>query len=184
MTKLLERLRSETRAQHEAMEALFTLPRSRAEHTRWLERFYGFLEPLEARIAAVLDGEHPVWRGRRKSIWLRQDLTVLGVDVEKLPRASDLPDLSDDARCFGALYVFEGASLGGQLIARHLETAVGLADGVGYRYYLGYGPETGRRWQEFRTLLLTHSSPQSEDRTIAAAAETFSTLRTWCASQP
>ena len=80
----------------------------------------------------------------------------------------------------GALYVFEGATLGGQLISRHLEEKLGMRDGVGYRYYRSYGADVGRRWQEFRGLLLKQSMAGSDDAIVAAAVDTFERLRAWC----
>jgi heme oxygenase len=80
----------------------------------------------------------------------------------------------------GALYVFEGATLGGQLISRHLEEKLGLRDGAGYRYYRSYGPDVGRRWQEFRALLQEHATTGSDDAIVASAADTFERLHAWC----
>lgn len=180
---LLERLRAETRPQHEEMEATFALPATRDEHRRWLAMFLGFVEPLERQAAAALGPGHRFTSGRAKAGWLREDLRALGLDeteIAALPRCTDLPALDTEARLLGALYVFEGATLGGQLISRHLEEKLGLRGGAGYRYYCSYGPDTGRRWQEFRGLLLAQSAAGDDDAIVAAATETFEGLRAWC----
>jgi heme oxygenase len=182
MTTLPERLRAETRAQHEQMEAGFGLPLTREEHARWCAMFLGFLEPLEARLAALLGDEHRFLSGRRKSGWLRQDLRALGWDEESvaaLPRAEFLPVTDTAAQALGVMYVFEGATLGGQVIARHLETKLGFAGGEGYRYCASYGAEVGRRWQAFRGFLLEASGTEA-DQAVAAARDTFSRLQAWC----
>lgn len=182
-TTLLERLRAETRTRHEQMEAAFALPATREQHRRWTAAFLGFLEPLEREVAAAIGPNHRFIAGRTKSGWLREDLRALGMDetgIAALPRAADLPALDSDAGILGVLYVFEGATLGGQLISRHLEEKLGFQDGVGYRYFRSYGPDTGRRWQEFRALLLASSSPGDDDAVVAAANDTFERLLSWC----
>lgn len=185
MTTLLERLRAETRTQHEEMEAVFALPGDREQHREWCAIFLGFLAPLEERLAATWGREHPFLAGRLgKAAWLREDLLALGLNpaaIEALPRCTELPAIDTPEKALGVLYVFEGSTLGGQLISRHLENVVGLKDGVGYRYFRSYGPEVGRRWKAFGALLLQHSNPRADPEIVAAANDTFARLYAWCA---
>lgn len=184
MTTLLERLRAETRAQHEEMEAVFALPRDREQHREGCAIFLGFLAPLEERLIATLGAAHPLLADRtQKAAWLREDLCALGLsqtEIDALPRCTELPAVDTPEKALGALYVFEGATLGGQLISRHLETVVGLKEGAGYRYFRSYGPEVGRRWKEFGALLLQHSGPRADAGIVAAANDTFTRLHAWC----
>lgn len=183
---LLERLRTETRPQHEQMEATFHLPATREDHRHWTATFLGFVEPLEKQASALLGADHPAIAGRTKTGWLHEDLRTLGLsdaEIAALPRCTALPDLDTEARVLGALYVFEGATLGGQLISRHLEENLGLRDGVGYRYYRSYGAEVGRRWQGFRDLLLKQSVAGNDDAIVAAAISTFERLQAWCVTE-
>lgn len=187
MSSLLDRLRSETRPQHEQMEAAFRLPATREEHRRWLSFFLGFVEPLERKIIAQLGTSHPLLLGRLKTDWLKEDLRSSGLsdaEISLVPRCDTLPVISTPSQALGALYVFEGSTLGGQLISRHLETTLGLSDGIGYRYFRSYGPDVGRRWQEFRTLLLQQSSPDTDNQVISSASETFVRLYDWSKRQP
>jgi heme oxygenase (biliverdin-IX-beta and delta-forming) len=182
MNGLPERLRAETHAQHQRVEAAFAFPRTREEHQRRTEVFFGFVEPLERRVQATLGEPHPLTAGRAKTGWLREDLQAQGLseaEIAALPRCDDLPDVSTPPRALGALYVFEGATLGGQIISRHLEKELGYADGSGYRYFRSYGPEAGRRWQEFRGFLQQPAEPADADGTVAAAGETFLKLQAW-----
>jgi heme oxygenase len=184
MTTLLERLRADTRAQHEEMEAVFALPKDREQHREWCAIFLGFLAPLEERLIATLGEVHPFLLGRaQKAAWLREDLLALGLDraaIDALPRCTDLPAVDTPEKALGALYVFEGSTLGGQLISRHLESVVGLKDGAGYRYFRSYGPDVGRRWKEFGALMLQHSNPRADAEIVAAANDTFARLHAWC----
>lgn len=186
MNGLPERLRAETHAQHQRIEAAFALPRTREEHQRRTEMFFGFVEPLERGVNGTLGEPHPLTAGRAKAGWLREDLRAQGLtetDIAALPRCADLPDVSTPERALGALYVFEGATLGAQIISRHLEKELGYADGRGYRYFQSYGPEAGRKWQEFRGFLQQPAEPADADRTVATAGETFSKLHAWMERQ-
>ena len=179
---LLERLRSETRTEHEQMEATFQLPETRADLLRWVAAFFGFLEPLEEHVVRGLGSDHALVVGRTKAAWLREDLRALGLsegEIAALPRCLALPPLHTRAQMLGALYVFEGATLGGQIISKHIESALGLTDGAGYRYFRSYGPDVGRRWHEFRALLLENPSA-ADDEIVASARATFAALRAWC----
>src|SRR5688572_1762481 len=103
-TTLLERLRAETRGQHEQMEAVFALPSTRDDHRRWTARFLGFVEPLEGRMAEKLGAGHPFTSGRNKAGWLRDDLRALGVsdaEMAAVPRCARLPALDSEAKILG-----------------------------------------------------------------------------------
>lgn len=186
MSGLPERLRAETHAQHQRIESAFALPRTREEHRRRTEVFFGFVEPLERNVNVTLGEPHPLTAGRAKTGWLRADLRAQGLTdaaIDALPRCPDLPDVSTPAQALGALYVFEGATLGGQIISRHLEQELGYTNGEGYRYFQSYGPDAGRKWQEFRGFLQQPAEPAAADRTVAAAGETFSKLQAWLEGQ-
>ncbi len=164
------------------MEAAFALPRTREEHRQRTGMFLGFLEPLERQVTRTLGESHPLTAGRAKTGWLQDDLRAHGLSdtaIATLPRCADLPDVSTPERALGALYVFEGATLGGQIISKHLEQELGYAGGQGYRYFQAYGPETGRRWQAFRGFLQQPEAAAAADDTVATAGETFSKLQAW-----
>lgn len=186
MSSLLDRLRAETKSQHEQMESVFRLPETRADLIHWLGVFLGFLEPLENKITTLLGPSHPLLIDRLKTPWLIEDLRAHGMSdpvIAALPRCEALPSLASPAHAAGALYVFEGSTLGGQFISRHLESKLGLKDGVGYRYFRSYGADVGLRWQEFRAWMLKHSSANTDDVIIQSADETFARLRSWSTSR-
>jgi heme oxygenase len=91
-----------------------------------------------------------------------------------------MPDLSGVSRILGSMYVLEGSTLGGQIIARHFRRHVaGLEDGRGCSFFECYGPDVGTRWREFQGVLRAHSSPSADDTMVAAAGETFVLLQSW-----
>ncbi|QJW92962.1 bacteriophytochrome heme oxygenase BphO [Frigoriglobus tundricola] len=188
-SNLLVRLRSETRSEHDAVEAaldLGGLTRERYDH--FLKRFFGFYRPIEDAIGSVggwadrgLDLER-----RRKAPLLEADLRALGVDApDRLPVCPDPPRLDTPAACFGCLYVLEGATLGGQVISRHISGTLGIGSETGGRFFHGYGERTGEMWRSFGTALVAFAATREiEDRVVAAARETFRALRSWCQRSP
>lgn len=188
---VLARLRAETRAEHDAIEAALPLMGpglTREGYRRLLARFLGVYRPLEAVLAGLGDwtAQGIDLQARRKAPWLVADLRALGEpDPAALPDCPGLPPLPGVAAGFGCLYVMEGATLGGQLIARHLRESLGLHDGNGARFHHGYGARNGAMWQSFRTALAAHATaPAVQDEVVAAAIATFRALRSWCREAP
>lgn len=183
----LLRLRSETRLEHEAVEETLGLADpgvTRDLYCLRLKQFYGFYCPIEERLAQV-DG----WEGRgvdldarRKTSLLRADLAALGAEpTERIPLCPRLPPLDDAAAGFGCLYVLEGATLGGQIISRHIKSTLGITPESGGSFFRGYGERTGEMWQSFRTALAAFPVDVDADRRIlASAVATFRELRRWC----
>lgn len=187
---ILARLRAETRAEHDAIEAALDLigpGLTLAAYCLRLEQFHGFYRPVEERLLAAGG-----WAGRGLDLEARQktpllvaDLAALGVDALELPVCRDLPPLSDPAACFGCLYVLEGASLGGQVITRHVRSALGITPGAGGLFFHGYGERTGEMWRSFRGALAAFAgSSGADDRIVASAIATFRKLRLWCEGAP
>jgi heme oxygenase len=186
MADILARLRAETRTEHEAVEqdlGLVDETLTLARYRRRLEQFWGFYAPLEARLdtGAGSGGEAMIGR-HRKSVWLETDLRTLGVPrPEALPHCRHLPDLPDRAAMLGCSYVLEGATLGGQIISRHLAARLGIFAESGGRFFHGYGDRTADMWKTFTAHVRSFAeSAGKEDDVVAAALGTFRSLRTWC----
>lgn len=182
---LLDMLKRDTRASHVKLERLNPLPTTRADYAAQLAAFYGFVAPWEERLARVLPESDPIRAGRSKSAWLEADLTFFGYDVAAIPRAGgdQLPATDSRPAILGAAYVLEGSTLGGQMISQHVERALGLMGGEGYRFHRSYGPQVGAQWQAFRAELLQASSPDNDASIVQAARETFDLIHDWFASQ-
>ncbi len=185
---ILTKLKQTTQPQHELLERDLNLLNrcpTLADYRQLMARFYGFYEPLEAQLSALLD-----WRAvpfdfeqRRKTLLLVRDLQALGLsEAERaaLPRCHELPTLLGFGSALGCLYVLEGATLGGQIIARHFNAAFQLTPENGAAFYHGYGAQTGPRWKEFGAFA-TESATTDEIETAAleAAQQTFTKLHRW-----
>jgi heme oxygenase len=184
---VLERLRAETRTEHDAIERspllqeLFSGNPRREAYRTLLERKYGFHRPVERILRRSAPG---LLADRARSNLLACDLNALGLslgDLAALPEARELPPLDSPAARLGVMYVLEGATLGGQVILNRLAAAPDPAIRIGTRFFRGHGPATGRRGQAFRRQLV-HEMPddsRARDTAVAAAADTFTCLRRW-----
>lgn len=187
---ILDRLREATRPVHEAIEREFDWAR-RVEsidgYRDLLARLYGFHAVWEPAAAALL-ADGAFFEPRRKAHLLAADLTFLGlqqsgIDALALPRSPCVP-MTTRADALGAMYVLEGSTLGGQLIARRVSAVLGLAPGRGCSYHCAYGPAVGTMWREFRTCLLAASSPTADEAMARTAQSTFERLRSWLTAAP
>ena len=177
---LLFRLRTETEPQHKSLEdalALMDAGLTLAHYQTLLQRFHAFWCDWQPLAHGLLRAEGDLLTERDRTPLLAQDLAFFGLP-HLIPAERPMPVLADADAALGSLYVMEGSTLGGQVIARHLERHLGLTDGNGYRYFQGYGPRNGPMWAAMRAkLALVPAESTAADRAVAAAAETFSLLR-------
>ncbi len=113
-----------------------------------------------------------------KLAWLDADLRHLGLlddGLQGLPCAGLPPAITGRSEAFGVLYVLEGATLGGQIIARRLHAALGVTASTGGRFFQSYGPDVGPSWRRFVAMLDAFGETTAEgDRVERAALATFS----------
>jgi heme oxygenase len=73
----------------------------------------------------------------------------------------------------------EGSTLGGQIIARHVESALPLAQGHGDVFFRGHGSQTGALWKEFCEMLKNQVPNHETNRVIISAKAMFATFGEW-----
>ncbi|QEM05955.1 biliverdin-producing heme oxygenase [Mucilaginibacter rubeus] len=93
---------------------------------------------------------------------LLRDLEEINSSVSSsLPEAPEYIDLNSDASILGAMYVLEGATLGGNVIAKRLKTNGQLLSyNLSYHYYQVYGDQLGLKWKQFLEVL--NAIPEAE----------------------
>ena len=186
MADLFTRLREETQDEHRQLETRLDLlgdGLSRDRYRLTLERFFGYVEPYESALVRLAPNDWADFIAPRlRAPWLRADLRSLGAsdaDVDRLPRADTLPAMTDLASLVGCMYVQEGSTLGGRVIAPQLQQRLGLAEDTGARYFHGHGAHTGRLWTDFRHRAAAALSEGQHDAAIAAARDSFAAMRRW-----
>jgi heme oxygenase len=170
------RLRAETRAAHDAIDGALDLDAnlaSRAAYRELLARFYAFHAGWEPVLAALIaDGDF--FEPRRKLSLLAADLSHLGLapdQIEDLAPCRPAPPMTTRSQVFGAMYVLEGSTLGGQLISRQVAERLGLGADDGAHYYNAYGLAVGAMWRAFGQRL-NQTAPELDGGAVVAAAQT------------
>lgn len=186
---LLERLKIETRPAHDRIEAAIDLERrvaSREAYRSLLARFYGFHAAWEA-VAEAIAPDRQAFRRRCKTDLLARDLQALEMsahEIARLPRCHPLMPLPAPAAVLGSMYVVEGSTLGGAIIARDVERRLGLTAETGCAYFRSYGRDTAMMWKSFGAMLAAASSPETDDLIVASASRTFDVMHDWLCEAP
>ncbi|WP_047285401.1 biliverdin-producing heme oxygenase [Pseudomonas protegens] len=188
---LLQDLRAGTATLHVALEKrlpFFSEHLDAAWYQRLIQAYFGFYQPLEAALhdsGLIPAGYDP--EQRRKTPALAGDLQALGLAPERidaLPRCHHLPALASPGACLGALYVLEGATLGGQILRREMAQRLDLHGGNGGAFLDVYGAATGRRWKDFLDYLgRMPEDASARQQVVRAAQSTFACFEHWLDSR-
>jgi heme oxygenase (biliverdin-IX-beta and delta-forming) len=185
--RVLRFLKEGTAAQHEAVERRVNLTNrlsNPSAYANLLGCFYGFYEPLEAALGQVAGyetvGLH--FDERRKTPRLVADLAVLGHTPDELS-LWNAPAFASLGEALGAMYVIEGATLGGQFITKAVESRLGFTPECGCAFFASYGDRVGVMWEAFREALVAHATtPEREAEIVLTATDTFNAFDGWLAA--
>jgi len=188
---VLDQLRSATRALHDRVETrpvMRALMQPRIEAAdyvdclRHLAQWHLALEPSVAQWLEDVKGLELSMR--RKTPQLQQDLAHFGCTLESAGGYQF--GWRNAAEAWGALYVIEGATLGGVVVTQRLETQPWLADECGRRFFAGYGARTGLMWKSFRQQLANAADGNQSfcDDATRAACHVFEALDQRLAAPP
>ena len=179
---ILVRLKARTAHQHQQTEDgvdLMSVDFSREDYRQLLVKFYGFYRDFEAEVNAMI-GKYPIdfdYSERLNTPKLSADLINLGMtenEISAIKSFDDLPALDSSEKIFGALYVVEGSTLGGQYISRHLQEKFGLDETNGIAFFSGYGKNTGKMWNAFREKITAFAETSgNHEEIIKSANATF-----------
>jgi heme oxygenase len=179
---ILSLLRTNTRPYHDAVEqnpfnqALTAGTVTAAETAHFLAKMHGFLQPYEACLQAHAAAFGPAWQleQRYRAPLILDDLPRLGYAATP-PQCPALPPLRTQPQLLGAMYVLEGSTLGGQVIARQLDKT-GIA---AHAFFTGRAERTGPLWKEFCQLLTATAAEENQPAIVGSAILTFQTLAAW-----
>jgi heme oxygenase len=151
----------------------------------FLKIFYGYFAGLEVNIAQFVDkNELSDYPKRRKTSLLSNDLISLGASLPSIATDEELPTINNLLQAFGALYVMEGSTLGGQYIANMIREQLQWKELKAVSFFEGYGSETVGMWESFKTVLDEHATTKEDLQTILKSSdETFVKFKSWFEKQ-
>ena len=181
-------LRTQTAEKHQQLESLMFVndimnnTLSIDDYKKLLTINYIIHQKLEHKLANMLDNELAEKLGmksRLKLYSLEKDLSFWEIDSLTLPALNFeffIPD-NNNAEVLGALYVLEGATLGGNVIKKHIlanNNFIGKEDGL--NYYGVYGDELSTKWKTFVSILNETVQEVDYEKTVNSANKTFDNL--------
>lgn len=178
-----EILRNATRGAHHAIDhhaLLAPLVRqdlSLEHYGRVLRGFLWLYTPLQEALVLGIERAGGGFELADRVGWLRADLDRLGLAGELPPDPWQPPPMDNAERLVGALYVVEGSTLGGQVIARRIAASLGLTAQHGARFFNGWGEQTNARWSAFWRFADTLCEPAGHGAAAVAAVAFFDALR-------
>lgn len=170
---LMSRLKQATLDRHREVEALMPVLHpslSRVAYARLLSQLQAVVGPLEARLLTLPFPPAFELHLRLKAPLLARDLSHLPSVSPTTPAMPQLPGVFEG---LGALYVLEGATLGGQVIARHLQRNLNIQSQSGSAYFHAYGVATGPMWLALTEAMNRSVALEDEERVIVGAQHTF-----------
>ncbi|EGV16730.1 biliverdin-producing heme oxygenase [Thiocapsa marina] len=175
-------LRRATAETHQAVERLPLMTRltsptvTRNDYLDYLHALADVYAALEDSLLDALDEEIRNDLGvRRKLPAILEDLAEQGQPHE--PRSSAQPPPSGAAAALGGLYVLEGATLGGRVIAKHLRRCLGPT--LGSATFLDFhGEHSSAAWKRFASILdsLPAHGRMDPAEVVSGARESFAAV--------
>lgn len=166
-------LKAETRHLHDLTEAKFNSERlfigdfSKEDYTRLLLHNHALLSAFESSIFNKIE-EGPTaelnLNNRKKLALVEADLQHLNIIA---PLQSSHP-IETSAEAWGLLYVMEGATIGGTMMAKQLSSLPEFQD-FPFHYFRIYGDKTGSKWKKFKEIIDREIQEDSFSETLAGA---------------
>jgi heme oxygenase len=178
---LIEQIRSASHQEHTRLEQTL-LPyinniKTAGDYALLLKSFYGYIMPVQEKVFTHINKELvPDIHKRRTAALIKEDLEELG-QLETSTVCGDLPSIDSHHAALGALYVLEGSTLGGKIIAKIIAENTGSTAAL--KFFQGYGEKTGSMWKNFLTYLHQHNNPAYNGIIVESARETFSLFDKW-----
>ncbi|MBT1702896.1 biliverdin-producing heme oxygenase [Chryseosolibacter indicus] len=184
---LHQHLKEQTAYAHQVLEKKLVTRikniRSVEDYATLLKVMYGYYAAIEIQIQPYITDESLLnFTARRKADSILDDISSF-MPVGQLPLCTDLPVVKSYAQSLGVLYVLEGSTLGGQIIAKMIANQLNLKDKKGISFFLGYGEKTQVMWESFKEKLDQPFNDFEKEEIIGAANDTFITFKNWIDKQ-
>lgn len=109
---------------------------------------------------------------RKKLPLIEKDLECLS--LENQPASHHL-EFDNEHEALGAMYVIEGSTLGGNVIAKQLSKTEGF-DAVTFNFFGCYQENTGPMWKSFKEVLDTEVAEEKYGEVLSGAKKLYSFL--------
>lgn len=178
-------LRTATMSAHQSLDKML-IPHIKGmqtpqQYADLLRCFYGYFTPVEEKLAAYLSDERvPAFTERRKANVISNELHEMG-EAPAEEKATETPNIDSISKAFGAMYVLEGSTLGGKIIAKIIGSNLDK-DPSTLRFFNYYGDNTDAMWQSFSDALNGYAETLDEagkQEMVQAAIDTFHQFRSW-----
>lgn len=172
-------LKEQTKQQHDDTEAklqsqkIFDKSYTLDDYKTLLIHNYKLISRYEPQIHDQLQNYPELKLELRSKIdALKTDLDNLNIKTE-----NEVPtqNLENEAEAFGALYVMEGSTLGGNVIAKQLKRNPEF-ENVEFNYFGVYGENTGPYWQEFKSIIDEKITEEHYEACVAGAKKAYQLL--------
>jgi heme oxygenase len=186
---LIAALRAGTRDEHDRLEKRSPLRSADLGIDRYRQVLAGFLgiyRPLEPAIGRALAAAEVAVPWAPRALLLERDLGDLGMTADQVAEVPDcplVPSVDSPGEALGCLYVLEGATLGGRVIARELGPRLGVAPGRGGAFFHGHGSQTAARWRELLETM-EHAGRRADVSHTAAVLAAVGTFRAFSSQEP
>lgn len=173
-------LKEKTYAHHVRTEKLL-IPRLKSivsveDYYSVLSIFYSFYKIIEPLVWKFISKEDlPDLYERRKLPLLEKDIVSINRNFEAIEVCKHTPQIDSKNKAFGVLYVMEGSTLGGPVIADIILKKTGSKiHEENLHFFKGYREATSAKWKVFQNSLNNQKS--NPDEIINAAINTFSCM--------
>jgi len=103
---------------------------------------------------------------------IEKDLSSL--DLKNQKETQHL-EFADEHEALGAMYVIEGSTLGGNVIAKQLSKTEGFDD-VTFNFFGCYQENTGMMWKNFKEVLDSEVTPENYNKVLSGAKKLYTFL--------
>lgn len=144
------------------------------DYVQLLKLMFGFYAPVYDRVNSIIKQD------QRQADSILDDIRYLSRSVnEDLPVSTSLPEVTSYPSALGVLYVTEGSTLGGVIIAGMISKKLNMPAKEGFTFFNAYGEETQSRWQKFREVINGPFTAAEQQEMKESASATFSTFNKW-----
>lgn len=172
-------LKEQTKQQHDDTEAklqsqkIFDKSYTLEDYKTLLIHNYQLISRYEPQIHEQLKSYPELKLELRSKIEaLKTDLNNLNIQITD---ENPTPNLENEAEAFGALYVMEGSTLGGNVIAKQLKRNPEF-ENVEFNYFGVYGENTGPYWQEFKSIIDDNITEEHYEACVTGAKKAYQLL--------